>query len=131
MVVVALGACSSDDPLASIDDDVTVPPDPAVVADSTLTDPAEYATNGQPIEEEPGFVLADANTATSAELVAAFQANGIANGATWAAEVIGHRPYAAGEAGGSQFDGLRAALAEAGLDDFAIEAIVASLEVTR
>ena len=95
MVMAAVVGCS-DDPLASIGEQGTVVPDPAVVADSTLTDPAEYATNGQPTEEEPGFVLADANTATTAELVAAFKANGIADGATWAAEVIGHRPYAGG-----------------------------------
>lgn len=129
MVMAMLVGCSSDDPLASIGADVTVLPDPAVVADSTLTDPAEYATNGQPTEEEPGFVQADANTATTAQLVAAFRTNGIPDAATWAAEVIGHRPYATGDASGRQFDALRAALVDAALDDFTIESVIASLSV--
>jgi hypothetical protein len=45
--------------------------------------------------------------------------------------VIAHRPYATGEPSGREFDGLRVALADAGLDELAVEAIVASLTVTR
>jgi hypothetical protein len=104
--------------------------DPAVVADSNVPDPAEYATNGS-IPEEPGFVQADANTATTEQLVAAFEANGIDDPTTRAEQVIAHRPYVADGQFGQEFDALRLALVDAGLDDFAVEAIVASLSVTR
>jgi hypothetical protein len=112
------------------DDDVsgTDARDPAVVADSNLPDPAENASTGEPAEE-PGFVQVDANTATTEQLIAAFEANGIADGAAWADTVIAHRPYGPAQASGAEFDRLRAALADAGLDELDAEAIVASLSV--
>lgn len=127
-LVAALAGCSSSD---IVDDGIvggTDAPDPAVVADSNLPDPAEHASNGEPVEE-PGFVQVDANTATTAELVAAFDANGIADGATWAETVIANRPYGPARPSGSEFDQLREVLADAGLDELEAEAIIASLTV--
>jgi hypothetical protein len=133
--MVALGVlagCSSDDaPAGDPEQDQTQSSaDPAVVADSTLTDPAEYATDAT-VVEEPGFVTSDANTATAAELIATFQTNGVVvdDPAAWAAQVIDHRPYQVGDPSGRQFDDLRVALADAGLDAFTAEAIIASLTV--
>jgi hypothetical protein len=132
IAAILLVGCTSDgSPDGGSGHDTTdVSLDPAVVADSSLTDPAQYATNGS-VPEEPGFVQVDANTATTEQLMGAFQTNGIADAAEWAAQVIAHRPYAGGDQFGSEFDGLRVSLAEAGLDDLAVEAIVASLSVTR
>lgn len=124
-----LGGCSADDlpGVGGGGGETTAPPDPAVVADSSLSDPAENASSNATLEEEPGFQQVDANTASPAELLAAFQANGIADSASWVDQVIDHRPYATGDASGTAFDGLRAALTNAGLDEFAVEAIIASL----
>lgn len=124
-----LGGCSADD-LPGVGggaDETTAPPDPAVVADSSLSDPAENASSNATLEEAPDFQQIDANTASPAELLAAFQANGIVDSASWVDQVIDHRPYATGDASGTAFDGLRAALTNAGLDEFAVEAIIASL----
>jgi hypothetical protein len=130
--VAMLAACSSDGPPSGGDGQpaTDVSSNPAVVADSNLPDPAEYATTGS-IAEDPGFVQVDANTATTEQLIAAFQTNGIVDPATWAAQVIGHRPYTIVDQSGREFDALRGALAAAGLDDLAAGAIVASLTVTR
>ncbi len=98
-----------------------------MVADSSLSDPAENASSNATLEEEPGFQQVDANTATPAQLLATFEANGIADGGAWVDQVIDHRPYATGDSSGKAFDGLRAALTNAGLDEFAAEAIIASL----
>jgi hypothetical protein len=98
-----------------------------VVADSSLTDPASYADPDRTVAEEPGFVQADANTATSAQLVTAFETNGIADAATWAAEVIGHRPYSTTAL--DPFEDLRVTLIAAGLDELTAGAVVASLTV--
>ena len=124
-----VAGCSADDlpGVGGGGDETTVPPDPAVVADSSLADPAENASSNATVEEEPGFEQVDANTASPAELLAAFEANGIVDGAAWVDQVIDHRPYATGDTSGKAFDELRAALANAGLDEFAVEAIVASL----
>jgi hypothetical protein len=124
----ALAGCTSSD----LDDGSVVggtdAPDPAVVADSNLPDPAQDASNAAPVEE-PGFVQVDANTATIAELVEAFEANGIVDGAEWADTVIANRPYGPAQASGAEFDQLRAALERAGLDELDAEAVVASLTV--
>lgn len=131
MTILLVGCASDDAPGGGGGEGATVASvDPAIVADSSLTDPAEYATNGGSAPEEPGFVQVDANTATTDELVGAFEANGIDRATTWAAQVIGHRPYATGEPSGREFDDLRVALGDAGLDEFTVEAIVASLTVT-
>ena len=130
VVLLVVGVGCSPDALPGVGGggpDTTAVPDPAVVADSNLPDPAANASNGQTVLEEPGFVLVDANTATVAELVATFETNGIADAARWADQVIDHRPYATGDPTGSAFDNLRAALAADGLDEFDVEAIVASL----
>jgi hypothetical protein len=132
VAVLALVGCTSNDlpgtngdPAAAVDSS-----NPAVVADSSLTDPAQYATNGS-LPEEPGFVQVDANTSTAEQLVAAFETNGIADAQRWATEVIDHRPYATDDASGGEFDELRAALAAAGLDQLSVDAVAASLSVTR
>jgi len=127
-LVVLVGACSDDLPSATPGGNGTEPPDPAVVADSELPDPAvDYDSNGEPSATEPAFVQVDANTATTAQLQATFEANGITNAATLAAEVVDHRPYRSADDAGAEFDELRAWLADAGLDAFTIEAVVASL----
>jgi hypothetical protein len=124
----ALNACSADDlPGVGRGDETTTVPDPAVVADSSLSDPAENASSNATLENEPGFQRVDANTATPAQLLATFEANGIVDGGAWVDQVIDHRPYATGDSSGTAFDGLRAALTNAGLDEFAAEAIIASL----
>ncbi|MBI5089318.1 MAG: hypothetical protein HZB15_10800 [Actinobacteria bacterium] len=128
-VVGPVAACTSDPADDAVTVDGTDARDPAVVAASNLPDPAQNASNGQPVEEEPAFVQVNANTATTAELVGAFDANGIDDGATWAALVIDHRPYGPAQPSGSEFDELRDALAAAGLDELDSEAIVASLTV--
>lgn len=128
--LVVLVGCSADDlPGVGGGDQTTAAPDPAVVADSSLTDPAEHASSNATLEQAPDFVQVDANTASPAELVAAFETNGIADAATWAEQVVDHRPYATGDPSGRAFDDLRAALAGTGLDEFTVETIVASLTV--
>jgi hypothetical protein len=132
IVAVAVG-CSSDDDGTAVPDEVVavLSSDPAVVADSQLPDPAEYATEDGGDGEQVGFVEVDANTSTSAELVAAFEANGLAAEDEWAAAVIANRPYTTGEPSDGQFDHLRAALSDIGLDELTIEAVLASLIITR
>ena len=123
-----VAACSGD--AAPSPTDVTLDragsTDPAAVADANLPDPAENASNAV-VPEEPGFVQVDANTATAAELMDAFAANEITVDASVAAEVIDHRPYASGDLTGATFDDLRATLADDGVDEFTVEAVIASL----
>jgi hypothetical protein len=121
--------CSTDGGGGAAQPDDTGAPDPAVVAASNVQDPAIYASNGQPAEEEPGFVQVDANTATSAELVAAFESNGLAGAAELAAMVIAHRPYGPARADGGQFAALSSALEQAGVDDLTAGGVIASLTV--
>jgi hypothetical protein len=130
VVLCLLAGCTSGVPGSTdLRDASLASADPAAVADSNVADPAEYATNEDSGEVEPGFVQVDANTATATELATAFETNGIDDGAVRADDVIGHRPYPVGDPNGDAFDGLRASLAEAGLDDFAVEAVIASLTV--
>lgn len=96
------------------------------MADANLPDPAEHASNGV-TPEEPGFVQADANTATAAELMDAFATNGVDVDESVAAAVIDHRPYEAGDLTGGAFDDLREALADDGIEAFTVEAVIASL----
>lgn len=130
VVLMLLAGCASDGSgTEGANGDVTVAPDPASYAEAHIPDPAENDSTRDSVPEEPGFVQTDANTARVDELVSTFETNGITDPATWAAQVIAHRPYAVGDATGRTFDGLRASLADAGLDDLAVEAIIASLSV--
>jgi hypothetical protein len=125
---VAVTACSDDE--APSPTDVTLDragsTDPAAVADANLPDPAEHASNAV-VPEEPGFVQVDANVATAAELMDTFAANDIEVDDSVAAAVIENRPYANGDLTGATFDDLRTALADDGVDEFTVEAVIASL----
>jgi hypothetical protein len=129
IAALVLAACSSDQAGGPGAASGTGPPDDvAVVADSNLPDPAiDYDSNGDPVAGPSGFAQVDANTAASAQLVQAFQTNRISEPERWATAVIDHRPYATGDPSGRAFDVLRASLADAGLDELAVEAVIASL----
>ncbi len=68
----------------------------------------------------------NANTATQAQLLAAFQANGIPNAAQWVREVMEYRPYPTTD---PTFAKLRTELAKYNPSPAVVEQIVASLSL--
>ena len=68
----------------------------------------------------------NANTASQAELTAAFEAAGVSNAARWAHEVEEYRPYAAGD---PQMADLREELAKYQPGEGVVDAIVSALTV--
>lgn len=73
----------------------------------------------------PAAAKVSANNATEEELVAAFEAAGIANAEKWADEVVEYRPYAADD---PDFTMLREELAKYNPEAGVIDQIVAVLE---
>jgi hypothetical protein len=110
----ALAACGGDDDTSSADEATTT----TVAAESTTsTAPAEEGT-------APVAQTVDANTATEAELEAAFAANGISDAAKWAHEVEEYRPYPTDD---PTFAKLRQELSKYNPSPEVLELIVASL----
>ncbi|MDP9245758.1 MAG: hypothetical protein M3O64_03815 [Chloroflexota bacterium] len=92
---------------------------PAPVAAATTTAPITASTS------VPSAAKVSANTATSAELTAAFTAAGISNPASWTREVIEYRPYAADDA---SFTKLRNELVKYNPAPGVVDKIVATLK---
>lgn len=96
------------------------------VAPIPTTAPAAAPPTMPPPTTAPAVVKVPANTATSAELVAAFTAAGISNPANWAKEVIEYRPYPANDPGLAK---LRQNLVKYNPGPGIVDAIVATLSV--
>lgn len=73
----------------------------------------------------PAVAKVSANNATEEELIAAFEAAGIANAAKWTDEVMEYRPYAADDL---EFTTLREELAKYNPEAGVIDQIIAVLE---
>jgi hypothetical protein len=96
---------------------------PAATATSTAA--ATGIASGAAPSTATGIVKVNANTATQAELQAAFEAAGISNAAKWAKEVAEYRPYAADPTWAT----LRRELGKYNIDPTVLEQILALLQV--
>lgn len=110
--------------------------DPAAPAEvSTEAVPAEVPTEAAPASDSAAapttegaalvIVKVSANNATEEELIAAFEAAGIANAAKWADEVVEYRPYPTDD---PNFTMLREELAKYNPEAGVIDQIIANLE---
>jgi len=99
---------------------------PTTTVASTPTTAAAGVTTTAPPPTTPAVAKVPANTATSAELVAAFTAAGISNPANWAREVIEYRPYPTND---PNLANLRQNLAKYNPGPGVVDAIVATLSV--
>jgi hypothetical protein len=104
-----LSACGTTDSGASTDTTVAV---------------ATTATNATPDSADEGTV--DANTASVAEMTAAFETAGIPNAARWAREVEEYRPYPTDD---PTMADLRQELAKYNPTDEVVDQIVATLDL--
>ena len=95
----------------------------ATAATATSATPSGSAAPSASTAASTGKV--NANTATEAELQAAFEAAGISNAAKWAKEVAEYRPYAADPT----WAALRQELSKYNIDQAVFEQIIAVLEV--
>jgi hypothetical protein len=89
--------------------------------------PAEVPTEAAPTADAAALVIVkvSANNATEEELIAAFEAAGIANAAKWADEVIEYRPYPDDD---PNWTHLREELAKYNPEAGVIDQIIANLE---
>lgn len=114
LIAVALWGCGG----SAVPDAVSTLRVPASVAVTSAV-PATASTSA------PSGPKVSANTATSAELTAAFTAAGIPNPASWTREVIEYRPYAADDA---SFTKLRNELVKYNPAPGVVDKIVATLK---
>jgi hypothetical protein len=112
LIAVALWGCGGSGTSA-----VTTATAPIATATATLGTAASTSP--------PSATKVSANTATSAELTAAFTAAGIPNPASWTREVIEYRPYPADDA---NFAKLRNELAKYNPAPGVVDKIVATLK---
>jgi DNA uptake protein ComE-like DNA-binding protein len=119
VIVLNLAACSASG--ASSTEAATTTASPSASA----TEPA--ATSIEPTVSESAAAVSNvnANTATVAELQAAFEAVGIPNADKWAREVEEYRPYPADPTWAQ----LRQELGKYNIDPVVLEQIIAILEV--
>jgi hypothetical protein len=96
---------------------------PTAASSPAATASAETATPTASTAAATGKV--NANTASEAELQAAFEAAGISNAAKWAKEVAEYRPYAADPT----WAALRQELIKYNIDQAVFDQIIAVLEV--
>jgi hypothetical protein len=115
LIAVALWGCAGP---AAVDTAATARV-PSPVAAATTAVPLTVSTTAPPSAK------VSANTATSAELTAAFTAAGIPNPASWTREVIEYRPYPAND---PAFTKLRNELAKYNPAPGVVDKIVATLK---
>lgn len=104
-------------------------------AGSDTADPAAVSTEAAPASDSAAVPTTDAaalvivkvsaNNASEEELVAAFEAAGIANASKWADEVVEYRPYPTDD---PNFTQLREELAKYNPEPGVIDQIIANLE---
>lgn len=88
VLALSIAACSS----AATPVPTVAPRASAATASATSADSSGAAAS-QGVAASQALRKANANTATQAEIAAALQANGVANPANWAKEVVEYRPY--------------------------------------
>ena len=115
---VALAACGGSDKAATV---TTLSPATTVSSTTSVTTTASTATTAKSTTTK-----VNANTATQAELQAAFQAAGVSNPAQWAREVTEYRPYTADD---TNWGKLRKELAKYNIASDVLEKIIATLTV--
>ncbi len=108
-------------PPTSVSTQPAAPAQPPMPPPPTVAAPASTGTNPAPAKTSRGV---NANTATIAELQAAFTAAGIPNAARWAREVDEYRPYPVSDPG---FAKLRRELAKYNPGAETLEKILAAL----
>ena len=125
LAAVALAACGGTDKTATV---TTLAPTTTVssttraaAVTTAVTTTASTATTTKATTSK-----VNANTATQAELQAAFQAAGISNAAQWAREVTEYRPYTADD---TNWGKLRKELAKYNIAADVLEKIIATLTV--
>jgi hypothetical protein len=125
LAAVALAACGGSDKAATV---TTLSPTTTVssttlgsAATTSVTTTASNATTAKSTTTK-----VNANTATQAELQAAFQAAGVSNPAQWAREVTEYRPYTADD---TNWGKLRKELAKYNIAADVLEKIIATLTV--
>ena len=124
IAVVALAACGSSDKTAA-----TATASPATTASSATTRAAGVATTASASTTRSTTAGAtstkvNANSASRAELQAAFEAAGVTNAAQWAREVEEYRPYTADD---PTWGRLRKELAKYNIASDVLEKIIATL----
>jgi len=115
---VALAACGGSDKAATA---TTTTPTATVSSTTLVTTTASNATTAKSTTTK-----VNANTATQAELQAAFQAAGVSNPAQWAREVTEYRPYTADD---TNWGKLRKELAKYNIAADVLEKIIATLTI--
>ncbi len=123
-----LAACTSTPAEPATDGADTAPTAEVVTeptADTAAMPTADTAAEPTTDAAAPAAAKVSANDATEDELVAAFEAAGIANAAKWADEVVEYRPYAADD---PDFTTLREELAKYNPEAGTIDQIIAVLQ---
>jgi len=115
-----LAACGNSATATSAPQAATIVPAPTVAA--TAATGARVTTTAAIAGQK-----VNANTASQAELLAAFQAAGIPNAAQWVKEVMEYRPYPTDD---PTFAKLRTALAKYNPAPGVVDQIVAALSLT-
>lgn len=128
--LLGLAACSAGTTTTTAASTSTAPTTTAAAGGGSTTAPTSggASSTGAPASSTTTSSLrkVDANTASVAELQAAFEANGVTNAAKWAREVEEYRPY---DTGDPSFASLRKNLAKYNPAPEVLQKILASLSL--